>query len=118
MSNIAYGFRPESGWSGVLFQVILQGPIVEQWRKQKEIEGWIFFNGQGTPCALHEMISEVAMPDIGFKRLVLQCIVPDIKVTGSQCPVTLNAYGAGNKSLVQGLYLGTFTFRPNSNHPI
>jgi len=118
MSDIVYGFRPEAGWPGILFQVFLQGHPIEQWRKQQDLTWLVLFNGQSTPCAFHELNSNVTLPYIGHKRYVLQCIVPDIGLNGAQCPVTMNVYGAGGKSLAQGLYLGTFTFKHDGNSTI
>jgi hypothetical protein len=114
MSNIAYGFRPESGWPGVLFQVFLQGFTVESWRRQKDLEWWLVFNNYAVPCSFHELPSHIPLPDIGLKRYVVQCIVPEIGIR-SPCSVTLNINAAGGKSLGQGLFLGIFTFTENGS---
>jgi hypothetical protein len=54
------------------------------------------------------------MPDIGYKRYVLQCVIPDgDSLEGKRCPVTLKIRGPGGKSIAQGLFVGYFQYRPN-----
>ena len=90
--------------------------MIERWLKEKDLEWWVVFNGQSIPCTFHELSSHVSLPEIGGKRYVLQCMVPETKVTARHsCPVTLNVYGMGGKSLAQGLYMGNFTYRENGN---
>lgn len=113
MSNILYGFRPETGWPGVLFQVFLQGPFVESWKKQKDMQYWISFEGEGAKAMFFEMDSRIALPEIGTKRYILQCVVPDIPTTHGRVPVTLGVYGTGGKTVVPALFIGYFQCRPN-----
>ena len=112
MSNVVYGFRPESGWSGVLFQVFLQGPFVANWQKEKELQFWVSFEGQTIASVFHEIDSEVSLAELGTKRYVLQCIVPE-QFSRARCPVTLSVHGVGGKSIVQGLFMGYFHYRPD-----
>lgn len=111
MANVIYGFRPESGWGGILFQVFLQGPFLSTWQKQKELEFWISFQGKEVPAALHEMDSNVSIPEVGMKRYVLQCFVPH-RMEYERCSVTLAVLGVGGKSLAGGLFIGKFQYRP------
>jgi hypothetical protein len=117
MSDIIYGFRPETGWSGVLFQAFLQGPFVELWKKQKDMEYWISFEGQAAKAVFYDMESSISLPDIGTKRYILQCIVPGIDRQGP-VPVTLGVYGAGGKTVASALLIGFFQCRPNGMFPI
>jgi len=115
MSDMIFGFRPELGWAGVLFQVFLQGLsfYVPLQRQKEQLKCWIYFGGQGAPAVLHEVDSEVDMQSLGFKRWVLQCIVPERR--GSSCtrPVNLSVFGDGGKTVYQSIYIGIFTYRPN-----
>lgn len=74
MCKLVYGFRPESGWPGVIFQVFL--PFIAVWRKENELENWITFGSQSTKAAVFKVAAEVALPDIEYKRHVLQSVVP------------------------------------------
>ena len=105
MSNVIYGFRPESGWAGVLFQVFLHGPFVSNWQKQKELDFWILFQGIDVPAVLFEMESEVDLPGMGRKRYILQCIVPELLDIEDRCSVTLTARGLGGRRLLLEDYL-------------
>lgn len=109
MSNIVYGFRPEFGWAGVLFQVFLQGPFIANWQKQKELEFWIAFEGHSVPSVLYQTESEISLPEMGKNRYVLQCIIPE-QYGRDQCPITLSVYGLGGKTIVSGLFLGMFQY--------
>jgi len=114
MSSVAYGFRPESGCPGVLFQIFLQGSLVANWQRQKEpMEFWISFEGHGVPAVLHETDSSVLLPDIGTKRYVLQTIVPPQSGRDRRCPITLTVNGPGGRSIVGGLFIGNFQYRPD-----
>ena len=112
MSNIVYGFRPECGWAGVLFQVFLQGPFIVNWQKQKEMDFWISFQGHHVPAVLYEMESTVALPEIGKKRYILQCITPE-KYEDKRCSITLSVHGLGGKTIVGGLFIGVYQYIPN-----
>jgi hypothetical protein len=112
MSNVVYGFRPESGWAGILFQVFLQGPFVSNWQKQKELDFWISFQGTDVPAVLYEMEANVSLPEMGTKRYILQCVAPE-QVEYGRCSVTLTVRGMGGKTIVGGLFIGKFQYRPN-----
>jgi hypothetical protein len=112
MSNAVYGFRPEFGWPGVLFQVFLQEPFVTICHKQKDLEFWIAFEGNYIPAVFHEMESDVSLPDMGAKRYILQSVIPS-KVNQERCPITLVVLGSGGKTVVNGLLVGYFNYRPN-----
>jgi hypothetical protein len=112
MSSVVYGFRPESGWAGVLFQIFLQGSWVAIWQKQKELDFWISFQGHDVPAVLYEMESTVMLPEIGTKRYVLQCIIPE-RFGYDQCSITLSVNGLGGKTIVGGLFIGKFQYRPD-----
>ena len=114
MTNVVYGFRPESGWCGVLFQVFLQGPFVTNWQKEKELQFWIGFESQTMQAGLFEMESTVSLPDLGKKRYVLQCLVPNMG-HWDRCPVTLSVQGSGGKSIIQGLFMGYFQYVPRGS---
>jgi hypothetical protein len=113
MTNVVYGFRPEDGWAGVLFQVILQGPIAESWVKQKDIEFWISFDGHPVKAMFHEIDSTVSLPGIGTKRHIVQCVAPDIKKTVARIPVTLGVLGTGGKTIASALFMGFFQYKQN-----
>jgi hypothetical protein len=114
MARPIFGFRPESAWPGALFQVFLQGPFVPAWQKQKELEYWIVFNSQDMPATFFEIESHVSMPDIGYKRYVVQCVIPeDTSMEGQRCSVALKIRGPGGRSIAQGLFVGFFEYRPN-----
>jgi hypothetical protein len=113
MSNVVYGFRPESGWPGVLFQVFLQGPFIQNWQKQKEVEYWITFEGHEVKAVFYELDSQVPLPDIGTKRYVLQCVVPQTGTDIGRVPINLSVHGLGGKSVVQSLFMGYFHYKPN-----
>lgn len=112
MSNVIYGFRPESGWTGVLFQVFLQGPFVSNWQKQKELDFWISFQGLDVPAVLYDMDTNVPLPEMGTKRYILQCVVPE-RMDYARCSITLTVRGVGGKTIVGGLLIGKFQYRPN-----
>lgn len=112
MSSVVYGFRPESGWTGVLFQVFLQGIWVANWQKQKELDFRISFQGQDVPAVLYEMESTVTLPEIGTKRYVLQCIAPE-RFDNERCSITMSVNGLGGKTIVGGLFIGNFQYRPD-----
>lgn len=114
MSSVAYGFRPESGYVGVLFQIFLQGSLVANWQRQKEMEFWISFEGHNVPAVLHEVDSNVSLPEIGTKRCVLQSIVPP-QPGHNRCPITLTVNGLGGRSIVGGLFIGNFHYRPDGS---
>lgn len=114
MTNVVYGFRPESGWSGVLFQVFLQDPFITNWKKESELQFWIAFEGATMPAQFCETSSEVSLPDLGTKRYVLQCVVPE-KVGRDRCPVTLSVQGVGGKGIVQALFMGYFNYVLNGS---
>jgi hypothetical protein len=45
MAQPIYGYRPESGWPGALFQVFLQQPFIAYWQKDREQGSTLqFFN--------------------------------------------------------------------------
>lgn len=113
MSNAIYGFRPESGWSGVLFQVFLQSPVVQSWQKNREVEYWIAFEGNSMRAVFYELDSQMSLTDIGIKRYVLQCIIPPTNKDIGKVPVTLTVRGPGGKNLAHGLFMGFFHFKPN-----
>src|SRR5271155_3019399 len=115
MSSVAYGFRPESGCGGVLFQIFLQGSLVANWQRQKEMEFWISFEGQSVPAVLHELDSNIPLPEIGTRRYVLQSIVPP-QPGRDRCPLTLTVNGLGGKSVVGGLFIGNFQYKPDGSH--
>ena len=112
MSSVVYGFRPESGWPGVLFQVFLQGSWVANWQKQKELDFWISFQGHDVPAVLYEMESKVKLPEIGTRRYILQCVVPE-RFDYEHCSITLSVNGLGGKTIVGGLFIGKFQYRPD-----
>ena len=114
MSSVAFGFRPESGYPGVLFQIFLQGSTVANWQKQKEVQYWVSFEGDTEPAVFYEIDSNVSLPDIGTKRYVLQCIVP-LQNGRDNCPVTLTVNGFGGKSIVGRLFIGNFQYKPNGD---
>lgn len=118
MSDVIFGFRPESGWSGVLFQVFLQGPFVEAWKKQEDMDYWLSFGGISMKAVFYEMESSRSVPDIGTKRYILQCIVPLIDNIQGPVPVTLRVFGEGGKAVASGLFIGFFHRRPNGIFPI
>ena len=109
MSDVVYGFRPESAWPGVLFQVFLKGNPF--WQKQKELAYWLSFGGASVKAVFYEMDSTVSWPDIGTKRYVLQCLVPEAIKEGPKIPVNLNVHGPGGKTLAQALFLGLFEYK-------
>lgn len=113
MSNVIYGYRPESGWPGVLFQVFMQGPFIQNWQRLKEVEYWITFEGQEVKAVFYELDSQIPLPDIGTKRFVLQCIIPHANTEMGRVPVTLSVQGLGGKSVVQSLFMGYFHYKPN-----
>jgi hypothetical protein len=113
MTNVAYGFRPEAGWAGVLFQVFLQGPFAESWIKQKDIEFWISFDGLAVKAIFHEMESAVSLPGIGTKRYIVQCVAPDIRKPVARIPVTLGVLGSGGKTIASALFMGFFQYKQN-----
>lgn len=113
MSDAVYGFRPESGWPGVLFQVFLQGPLVQIWQRHAEVEYRIGFEGKTVNAVFNELDSQVSLPDIGTKRYVLQCIAPQVDKEMGKVPITLSVRGPGGKTLVQGAFLGFFHYKPN-----
>jgi uncharacterized protein YigE (DUF2233 family) len=113
MTSVVYGFRPESGWPGVLFQVFLQGTFISTWQQQKELCFWIHFKGQGVPATFHELESDISLPEVGNRRYVLQCIVPPCQYHQDCCPVTLSVHHIGEKSIADGLFVGNFQYRPN-----
>lgn len=113
MAKPIYGFRPESAWGGVMFQVFLQGHHVAIWQKQKLLEFWIVFGNQRRKAAFFESDSDVDLPDIGTKRYILQCLVPEaVCSNGSSCPVNLTVHGDGGKMVASGLLIGPFQYRP------
>jgi hypothetical protein len=116
MSNVVYGFRPESAWPGVLFQVILQGPCIPVWQKQKDVAYWLSFGGISVKPAFYEMESTVSLPDIGTKRYILQCIVPEPTTNSRKVTVNLSVHGVGGKTIVQSLLLGVFEYKDNGNY--
>ncbi len=113
MSDAVYGFRPESGWPGVLFQVVLQGSLIPCWQKQTDVTYWLSFQGESVKPVFYEIDSTVAMPNIEGKRYILQCIVPQVQMEIGKVPVTLGVQGAGGKTIAQGLFLGLFEYKPN-----
>jgi hypothetical protein len=116
MAKPIYGFRPESAWPGVMFQVFLQGPYVATWQKQKLLEFWIVFGSQRRKAAFFERDSDVNLPDIGTKRYILQCLVPEaVSGNGNSCPVNLTVHGDGGKMIASGLLIGQFQYRPCGN---
>jgi hypothetical protein len=113
MSDVVYGFRPEFGWPGVLFQVVLQGPLIPMWSNQTDVEFWLSFGGKGVKPTYHEMGSAVSLPGIGGERHILQCVVPQIDTQLGKVPVTLGVQGAGGRTIGQGLFLGYFEYKSN-----
>jgi hypothetical protein len=111
MSDVVYGFRPESAWPGVLFQVFLQGPFVQIWQKQKEVSYSLSFEGFSVKAVFYEMESTVSLPVIGTKRYILQCMVPNVATVVGKIPVNLGVHGAGGKTIVQSLFLGFFEYK-------
>jgi hypothetical protein len=115
MTSVVYGFRPESGWPGVLFQVFLQGPFISLWQKQKELEFWVAFGSNSTKAAFFELESEVVLPDIDNKRYVLQCVVPPEAYSHGDgfCSINLKVSGNGGKTIASDLFMGRFKYRQN-----
>jgi hypothetical protein len=114
MAKPVYGFRPECAWPGVMFQVFLQGTYVATWQKQKQLEFWIVFDNQRRKAAFFEVDSDVSLPDIGTKRYILQCLVPEVVWReGNSCPVNLTVHGDGGKMIASGLLIGQFQWKPN-----
>lgn len=113
MSSVVYGFRPESGWAGVLFQIFLQGEFIESWKTKVNMEYWVCFHGQDVKAALIQQSTAVSVPDIGSTRYILQCIVPDIPQADGRIPVTLRVEGDGGKVVNPGLCVGMFTYKPD-----
>jgi hypothetical protein len=111
MSSVIYGFRPQSGWAGVLFQIFLQGNFIESWKEQKDMEYWVCFNGNNVKAVFFDLVSPVSLQDIGTKRYVLQCIVPDIGQDAGRIPVTLRVNGACGKTVNSGLCVGMFEYK-------
>jgi hypothetical protein len=118
MCKPVYGFRPESGWPGVIFQVILQGPFIAVWQKEKELEYWITFGSQSMKAAFFEVAAEVALPDIEYKRYVLQCVVPPKDPQDAESfPVNLKVIVTGGKTVAQDLFIGLFHYIPSGIIP-
>ena len=115
MSDTIFGFRPESAWPGAMFQIFLKGPLIPIWQKQKETAYWVGFGGTSVKTAFYELESPspYSLPDIGTKRYVLQCLVPEAVTERPKVPVNLNVYGAGGKSIAQSLFLGMFEYKEN-----
>ena len=114
MANPIYGFRPEYAWPGVLFQVILQGPFVAGWQKQKEVEYWLQFGTVERKAVFFELESDMLCPDIVNKRYILQCLVPDECFKDkSSCYVSFSIRGVGGKSVVSALPVGRLHHKPN-----
>jgi hypothetical protein len=117
MSSVIYGFRPESGWGGVMFQIVLQGPFIEAWKERKDMEYWICFDGNDVKAVLFDLVSTTSLPDLGTKRYVLQCLVPNIGIEAGRVPVTLRVNGAGGKTVNSGLCVGMFDYKPSGAFP-
>jgi hypothetical protein len=117
MSNVVYGFRPEGGWAGVLFQAVLQGSFAESWAKQKDIEFWISFEGLSVKAVFHKLDSSVSLPGIGTKRYIVQCVAPDIKRISGSVPVTMGVLGSGGKKVATCLFMGCFQYKQNGILP-
>jgi hypothetical protein len=114
MCKPVYGFRPEFGWAGVLFQVFLQGPFLSVWQKEKELQYWISFGSQSMKAAYFEFRSEVVLPEIANKRYILQCVVPPKDSRdGDSFPVNLKVIGTGGKTVAQDLFMGIFHYKLN-----
>jgi hypothetical protein len=118
MCKPVYGFRPESGWPGVIFQVFMQGPFIAAWQKEKELEYWITFGSQSMKAVFFEVEAEVALPDIEYKRNVLQCVVPPKDPRdGGSFPVNLKVIGTGGKTVAQDLFIGLFRYKTSGIIP-
>jgi hypothetical protein len=118
MSSVIYGFRPESGWAGVLFQIVLQGQFIESWKGQKEMEYWVCFNRDNVKAVLFDLVSPLPLRDLGTKRYVLQCIVPNIGQEAARIPVTLRVTGSGGKTVNSGLCVGMFEYKRFGAFPV
>jgi hypothetical protein len=116
MSSIVYGFRPEFGCPGVLFQIFLKGALVANWgQRSKEMEFWISFEGQTVPAVIHELDSTHSLPEIETKRYVLQTIVPPPQGRDPS-PVTLSVNGTGGRNVIGGLFIGNFHYKVDGIH--
>jgi hypothetical protein len=118
MSFLVYGFRPEAGWSGVLFQVILQNDFLQDSLKYTQLAFWISFGGNEVPAIRHEMESHYPLPDLGKKRCILQCIVPEGQYYENITAISMTAYGVGGKTVVKDEFIGFLQLIPNGNIPL
>jgi hypothetical protein len=115
MSNLIYGFRPEAGWPGILFQVILQGTFLQDELRYTQLAFWISFGGNEVPAIRHEMESQYILPDLGKKRCVLQCIVPEGLYYENITAVSMTAYGVGAKTVIKDEFIGFFRLTPSGS---
>lgn len=116
VSDLVYGFRPKAGWPGVLFQVILQGAFLDDSLKYAQLAFWISFGGNEVPAIRHETEAHYVLPDLGKKRSVLQCIVPEDQYFNNITAVSMTVYGVGRKARVKDAFIGFFQLIPNGNN--
>ena len=115
MTDLVYGFRPEAGWPGILFQVILRGAFLGDGLKYTQLAFWISFGGNEVPAIRHEMESQYTLPDLGRKRCVLQCLVPEGQYYENIIAVSMTAYGVGGKTVIKDVFIGFFQLVPNGS---
>ena len=115
VTDLVYGFRPEAGWPGILFQVILRGAFLGDGLKYTQLAFWISFGGNEVPAIRYEMESQHTLPDLGKKRCVLQCIVPEGQYYDNITAVSMTAYGVGGKTIINDVFIGFFQLIPNGS---
>jgi hypothetical protein len=114
MANVAYGFCPEIGWSGVLFQVYIKKEFVKPFSKERELEFSLSFGEDKVSPVIHHLTSEIDLPELGRSRYILQCLVPGSPQKVGAFPVILRISGRGGRTVGQsGMYLGHFTYIPS-----
>ena len=114
MTSVAYGFCPEQGYPGIIFQVYLQEPFITKFLKEgPSIRYQISFGGRPVQPAIHCLESSVYIPYMETRRYILQCFVPGPQYVMGPCRVTLDIFGRGNRNIGSRLVLGTFTYIKN-----